>query len=90
MLFARLSLAVIFGAGLALADYKCDADGLCYGKCHTGSLDLHTPTYCDEAEGILIRDGCDQYCCKFGILSGVGDVFDSICDDNHGTVLPCC
>jgi hypothetical protein len=90
MRFSYLSLSLFLAPVLVLADYKCDSDFLCYGKCHKGAYDLHTPTYCDEASGELLRDGCNQYCCKFGILSGVGSTFDQICEDNGGTVDPCC
>ena len=90
MLVYRLLSVVFLLEPVVFAGDKCDLDGLCYAKCHKGVYDLHTPTYCDDASGTLIRDGCDQYCCKYGVLSGVTETFLDLCETNGGAVLPCC
>ncbi|CAO3634368.1 unnamed protein product [Cunninghamella echinulata] len=63
-----------------------------YGqKCHKGSKDLHTPTYCKKAAGDLRKDSSGQYCCRLPLsVPNRIKVFQRACTGAGGSPKVCC
>src|ERR1700730_11945699 len=80
MLFKYYILQTLF-LTIMFFCYFVDACDYSRLQCHTktGGLDLHTPTFCNEAGGSYYENACNQWtCCADNFIFGDATKFTNI------------